>query len=186
MAYPPTSPYGCPSFSSEFQILAAIACQVQEINVEAGGIAYPINSSSTIGLLQSIDCNICRATEALGGSGCIGGYDGLMGFLMSIACNSRSLVEAAGGTPEGNGYIYDPFVLWEQIACNFSALATATGEGCYGGAFDSIWNIMIAVYCCAAQVVANGFDPSENLVLTSPGLDQVVTSPGGVNVAVSL
>lgn len=177
MAYPPTSPYGGPSFASEFDILVAIACQTQEMAVAAGGSSHPIDASSTFGLLASIDCNLCSGVDALGGTACVGGYDGVMGLLMSIACNSRALVIASGGTPAGGSYTYNPFTLWQQIACNFGATATATGTGSSGGGFDSIWNIMIAVYCAVAQIVDNGFGPPVEsfLLLTNDG-DNLTTN----------
>ncbi len=192
MHYPPTSPEGGPSFASEFDILEGIACNVQAMNVAAGGESYPINATSFFGLLQSIDCNLCRAVTALGGADCVGGFDGEMGLLMSIACNSRSLVDAVSGVQAGSGYEYNTVILWNQINCNFMAGATATGTSAPGGySGDSVWNLLQSIYCATAQIVDNGFAPPDpvqafinSLLPFSPDLLIIAdTYTGGASVA---
>lgn len=169
------------SFVFGFDQLAAIACATADMATAAGGTPAGGNFASPFGLLVAIDCNICETVTALGGSACVGGYDGELGLLMSIACNTRNLETIVGGTGTGpNGYVYEAFALWAQIACNLRSVAIATGTAApTGGGFDGIPNLMEAVFCYLQDIVENGFTPAETFfILLNDSSGQVLTNDG--------
>lgn len=159
----------------DLALLQGIACNAIAINAAAGGAAAYESTSDYFDTIQTIACQLTAANLGLGNTPVGGGgYDSIGNMFVAIACQAQAMA--------GVGVPFDPYSalsVWNAIDCALGTVATNTGTGFDGWSNDSVFNLMKGALCLTAQIVENGFGPTDSFfILLNDGSGKVLTNDG--------